>query len=243
MLHTFDRQILIHSSTLLSTRRCASTSSSATLHGNRARRPKVKFQSFIYPILLASAVTSLAIHLRNAREDIRLLHSRHDAQLSVLKSLVARLERGETIEAVEQKNEFQRVGLIDREFAVSRRPKVGWKEMLFGRKKGESELAREKQEMQDIEEGEFRSAFSLLQFIIVLICISLAFEYADKGRNESTLSRAKDATGLAQQAQTVASAATASAASHPPTPARFESAKPAQSAGKQQANPQEQILI
>lgn len=114
----------------------------------------------MFPILLFSAVSSLAINVRNAKDDARLLEDQHAAQLSVLRDLLNRLLAGENLSQQQLLKEYERVGIVKRtdgsEGKLSKT--ITWRETLFGRKKEERDLESERQEMADIEEGRLHVA-------------------------------------------------------------------------------------
>ena len=109
--------------------------------------------TYIFPILLFSAVSSLAINVRNAKDDARLLEDKHAAQLSVLRDLLARLLAGENLSQQQLVKEYERVGIIKRQDVTESKPSktITWRETLFGRKKEERDLEAERQELADIE--------------------------------------------------------------------------------------------
>jgi ribosome-binding protein aMBF1 (putative translation factor) len=112
-------------------------------------------RSLVFPILLASAVSSLAINVRNSRDDLRLLEDEHAAQLSVLHDLIKRLRAGENVPQPQLLKEYERVGIIKREGVHEGRPSmhISWRETLFGRKKEQVDLDIEDRELADIEKG------------------------------------------------------------------------------------------
>ncbi|KAK9898738.1 hypothetical protein P389DRAFT_37994 [Cystobasidium minutum MCA 4210] len=110
-------------------------------------------RKYIFPILLFSAVSSLAINVRNAKDDLRILEDQHAAQLSVLKDLINRMVVGESVTQAQLLKEYERVGIIKRKDVLDGKPSqhISWREMIFGRKKDERDLATEKRELADIE--------------------------------------------------------------------------------------------
>ena len=74
------------------------------------------------------------------------------------------MEKGELVSADEQRREFQRVGLVQRPPIENSKTRVGWREMLFGRKKTENQLAEERKENEDIEQG-WLGLLSLASFL------------------------------------------------------------------------------
>jgi hypothetical protein len=117
-----------------------------------ATKRRLPTRQLIYPFILSSAVASLAINLKNAREEYRLLESRHAAQMSVLDETISKLGKGIRISDADLKRDYERVGLLQRDVYV-KAERIGWREMLFGKKKSETDLAAERQEMKDLEEG------------------------------------------------------------------------------------------
>ncbi|CAD6574070.1 MAG: hypothetical protein CYPHOPRED_005278 [Cyphobasidiales sp. Tagirdzhanova-0007] len=170
-----------------------------------------------------SAVTSLAVNLHNARDESRLLQSRHAAQLSVLQALLDRMEKGELVSADEQRREFQRVGLVQRPPIENSKTRVGWREMLFGRKKTENQLAEERKENEDIEQA--------------LALVERGDEIASTSMSPSIL------TEYTKHSQAATAAVTASSAVLPAKPTRFASEDIARPLGTEQAKSGPQIVI
>lgn len=112
-------------------------------------------RKYIFPILLFSAVSSLAINVRNARDDIKFIEDQHAAQLSVLRDLIRRMTAGESISQAQLLKEYERVGIIKREGEFQSKPSqhITWKEMLFGRKKEARDQDIEDRELANIEKG------------------------------------------------------------------------------------------
>lgn len=132
----------------------------------RAIPPKSSWRlrrKYIFPILLFSAVSSLAINVRNAKDDLRLLEDQHAAQLSVLKDLINRMVVGETITPPQLLKEYERVGIVKRKDDLEGKPSqhITWQETIFGRKKQERDLETERQELADIEHGQFLSDITI----------------------------------------------------------------------------------
>lgn len=105
-----------------------------------------------FPFLLTSAVSSLAINLRNARDDLRELRSKHAARISVLHGIVSRLEAGQAVSPEFVSREYERVGITERRNTAVE-TSVGWREMLFGRKRTEQDRAIEAKELKDLEDA------------------------------------------------------------------------------------------
>lgn len=115
------------------------------------RTRRVPLRRLAIPLFLVSAVSSLAINVRNARDTLEQLESSHQAQRSVLLDLIQRLEKGSNIGADEMKRELERVGIIQRQLQKHERS-IGWKETIFGRRKTADELQTEQDEIRQIEE-------------------------------------------------------------------------------------------
>ena len=130
----------------ISARVCHASTSSATRPSRR-----VPLLRLAIPLFLVSAVSSLAINVRNSRDTLEQLESSHAAQRSVLRDLVDRLEKGNQLSADQIKREFERVGIIQRQLQKHERS-IGWKETIFGRRKTAEELAKEQEEIDQIEE-------------------------------------------------------------------------------------------
>lgn len=137
-----------------------------TSAGTRARpslTSGLTARRLFFPFLLTSAVSSLAINLRNARDDFRQLQSRHAARLSVLNGIIDKLESGQHVRPDFIAKEYERVGIVERAGVVDAKKQdsnVGWKEMLLGRKRTEQDRAQDARELRDIEEGELPPAVS-----------------------------------------------------------------------------------
>lgn len=129
-----------------------STSSKNSKAGGRSWRLN---RTYIFPILLFSAVSSLAINVRNAKDDSRLLEDQHAAQLSVLRDLINRLTAGENLSQQQLLREYERVGIVKRTEERDGKPSkhISWRETIFGRKKEERDLETERRELADIEHG------------------------------------------------------------------------------------------
>lgn len=132
--------------------RWQSTASGPVRTGSRSWGLRRKY---IFPILLFSAVSSLAINVRNAKDDARILEDQHAAQLSVLRDLLRRLQAGDNLSQQYLLKEYERVGIIKRaeESQVKPSKHITWRETLFGRKKEDRDLAAENKELADIEQG------------------------------------------------------------------------------------------
>lgn len=126
-----------------------------------ATRPsrRVPLRRLALPLVLVSAVSSLAINVRNSRDTLEQLESSHSAQRSVLLDLVDRLEKGNQLSADQIKRDFERVGIIQRQLQKHERS-IGWKETIFGRRKTAEELAKEQEEIDQIEECVYSSTAS-----------------------------------------------------------------------------------
>lgn len=112
-------------------------------------------KTYIGSILLFSAVSSLAINVRNARDLARDREDQHAAQLSVLRDLLRRMQAGESLSQQQLIKEYERVGIVKRteELQGKFSKHITWKETLLGRKREERDLTAEKQELADIEQG------------------------------------------------------------------------------------------
>ncbi|KAL7010406.1 hypothetical protein EMMF5_000430 [Cystobasidiomycetes sp. EMM_F5] len=121
-----------------------------------SQRPKrrLPLRKLIFPLALASAVTSLAIHLRSSKDDVKQLERRHEAQLSVLNSLVSRIKAGQMLSEAQIMTEYERVGLAERSQHTQPSEKLGWKEMLFGRARTAEQIRYDAEETKRLEEGQ-----------------------------------------------------------------------------------------
>ncbi|OWZ58956.1 hypothetical protein C351_00247 [Cryptococcus neoformans c8] len=103
-------------------------------------RPLVPF--FIYWTI----ITSLVVHLMRTRQDTEASLARQQAKVTVLSDLIARLQRGETVDEEEMQRELEMVGLRERTSATLALDKemrivgdVGWRDVLFGKKERTAE--------------------------------------------------------------------------------------------------------
>lgn len=101
-----------------------------------------------------TVVTSLAVHLLRERKSGDALLGRAHAKETVLEALVARFTEGEVVPDIEIRRELEMVGLreklVDVEVVEAR--KIGWGEMMLGRKREITEAEAE-EEWRDSEWG------------------------------------------------------------------------------------------
>ena len=132
--------------------------------------------SLIYPFLLLSAITSLALNLSHSRQQATKTNRHLLAQVSVLSSLVSRLkyERAEaglkpwTVaeeEAVERELELVGLGRGEGKVAqegaeVDKGASISWGEVLFGKKGKGYELEKDET---DWDKGESARLFDVAQ--------------------------------------------------------------------------------
>lgn len=112
----------------------------ATAKGNQHSSWRANLRGLGYPLLLLSAFTSLAINLAYTRSAALEDKQHHDAQLSVLKALVKRLEARQRSTALTQDEqreidrELELVGLLKRD-EHAEEAEITWRDVLFSRGK------------------------------------------------------------------------------------------------------------
>ncbi|KDQ13988.1 hypothetical protein BOTBODRAFT_175116 [Botryobasidium botryosum FD-172 SS1] len=101
------------------------------------------FRTYLTPLLSALALTSLSFNLLVHRRNSAYERSRLTAQTTILESLVSRMRSGERVEDAEIER-LLKLGRGEKEGEVEGGAdrwdgRVGWKDVLFGRKPGEAE--------------------------------------------------------------------------------------------------------
>lgn len=115
---------------------------------------------YVPHIVYSLALTSISMHLLYQRRAAQEDRSRLSAKISILESLLQRLDEGERISPGELERQQKLAGLLDSHSSESRDTdtKIGWKDVLLGRK--EQHARRGGWDQKDWEKGRSDSSNS-----------------------------------------------------------------------------------